>query len=101
VAAVAANNIWAVGSFYEASTGAVETLTEHFDGTSWSIIPSPNANSNDNALAGVTALGTGDVVAVGNAFDANGNSTTLILANNEPSGAAAAASTIPAHRHHL
>ena len=82
VAAVSANNIWVVGSFYDASTGVVETLTEHFDGTSWTIIPSPNATSYANRLTGVTALSTGDVVAVGNAFDANGNSTTLILSNN-------------------
>jgi len=89
VAAVSANNIWAVGEFLDPSLGAFQTLTEHWDGTSWSVIPSPNATTGHNFLSGVTALGTGDVVAVGGANSAdNQTGTDLILANNEPPGSA-------------
>ena len=67
VAAVSANNIWAVGEFLDPNLNNYQTLTEHWDGTSWSVIPSPNATAGRNYLAGVTALSTGGVVAVGGA----------------------------------
>jgi hypothetical protein len=89
VAAVSANNIWAVGEFLDPSLNEYQTLTEHWDGTSWSVIPSPNATAGRNYLAGVTALSTGDVVAVGGANSPdNQTGTDLILANNEPLGSA-------------
>jgi hypothetical protein len=89
VAAVSANNVWAVGSFVDPNANVDRTLTEHFDGTSWSVIPSPNVTATGGgSLAGVTALpSTGDVVAVGVAPLSNGQANGLILANNEPSGA--------------
>src|SRR5207249_2539653 len=51
VAAVAANNIWAVGNYYDASNSQ-QTLIEHWNGTSWSIVPSPSRGQ----LYGVAAL---------------------------------------------
>jgi hypothetical protein len=41
VAAVATNDVWAVGSFINAS-GAFQTVALHWDGTAWSIVPSPS-----------------------------------------------------------
>jgi hypothetical protein len=55
-------HIWAVGYF--PVIGATKTLTEHWDGTSWSIIASPNPRT-VNELFGVTALSDGTVAAVG------------------------------------
>src|SRR5438105_3935499 len=43
VAAVSANDVWAVGE-YNPGPGS-RTLTLHWDGTSWSVIPSPNVNN--------------------------------------------------------
>ena len=43
-AAIAANDIWAVGNF-RISNGA-QTLAEHFNGTSWSVVPTPSPTSN-------------------------------------------------------
>src|SRR5579859_6854009 len=41
VAAISASNAWAVGyNFIGVNT---VTLIEHWDGTSWSVVPSPNA----------------------------------------------------------
>ena len=89
MAAVSANDIWAVGEFLDPSLNEYQTLTEHWDGTSWSVIHSPNATTGHNYLTGVTALSTGDVVAVGGATAADGQTgTDLILANNEPLGSA-------------
>ncbi|MBV8607192.1 MAG: hypothetical protein JO034_06995 [Singulisphaera sp.] len=97
VAAVSANNIWAVGEFLDPNANNYQTLTEHFDGTSWSVVPSPNATTGSNGLRGVTALSSnGDVVAVGGANSANNQgSTDLILANNEPIGSAPVPPTNP------
>ena len=66
IAAVSATDIWAAGYTTDPSTGLQQTLTEHWDGTSWSVIASPNAApAGSSTLAGVTALGDGTVVAVG------------------------------------
>jgi hypothetical protein len=47
------------------SQGFNQTLIEQWNGTNWSIVPSPNAGSSDN-LDGVTRIpGTGAVGAVG------------------------------------
>jgi hypothetical protein len=66
VAAVSANDIWAVGSIM-GTNNVDRTLTLHFDGTSWSVIASPNATPGGNELFGVTILGGGTVAAVGSA----------------------------------
>src|SRR5947209_14875409 len=43
IAAVSANDIWSVGSFNVGPyANSLRTLTEHWNGTSWSIVPSPN-----------------------------------------------------------
>jgi hypothetical protein len=80
IAAVSATDIWAVGYTTDPTTGLQRTLTEHWDGTKWSVIASPNATSTgSNTLAGVTALSGGTVVAVGTAYDGTGNNNGFIL----------------------
>jgi hypothetical protein len=78
IAAISANDIWAVG-FYPV-VGGTKTLTEHWDGTSWSIIASPNPRKLVNELVGVTALSDGTVAAVGLQEDSK-ILTGLILQN--------------------
>ena len=65
-----------------------QTLTEQWDGTSWSVIPSPNvtAGGDDVPRRRDGPPSNGDVVAVGGATLSNGQSNSVILANNEPSG---------------
>lgn len=64
VAANSANDVWAVGSLTNPSEYS-KTLIEHWDGTSWSVIPSPNVPGVNNELYGVVALAPNDVWAVG------------------------------------
>jgi hypothetical protein len=81
VSAVASDDIWAVGYWQPEKkvSAAFNTLTEHWDGTSWSVVPSPTvANSGSNTLTGVTALSTHNVWAVGYYFDNKGVRKTLI-----------------------
>lgn len=58
VAAVSANDAWAVGE------GQFLSLTEHWDGSAWSIVPSPNLPTMTD-LKGVAAVASNDVWAVG------------------------------------
>jgi hypothetical protein len=68
VAAVSASDVWAVGDYNNAastSSGSEQTLTEHWDGTSWHAVPSPNPGSFSNILIGVAAVPARDAWAVG------------------------------------
>jgi len=66
VAAISANDIWAVGHSGDPSSIPLQTLTMHWDGTNWSIIPSPSPGTyNGNVLTAVAAVSTNDVWAVG------------------------------------
>jgi hypothetical protein len=76
VAAISPTDIWAVGTV--GAFGDTQTLTEHWDGTRWSIIPSPSPGNNSE-LIGVTARSDGTVAAVG----AQGATQPLILQNPE------------------
>jgi hypothetical protein len=65
VAAVAANDVWAVGYYSINGSSMHATLVEHWDGTQWSIVPSPNLGYYHNALSGISALSSNDIWAVG------------------------------------
>ena len=73
VAALAPNDIWAVGDTY---TTQYQTLVLHWDGTNWSRVSSPNVGPYGNALYRVTALAANDIWAVG---EANNSGSTLTL----------------------
>jgi hypothetical protein len=77
VSARAANDVWAAG-FYIDLSGVSYTLIEHWNGSAWSVIDSPERGSGDNALRGIVALAAGDVWAVGSAANAGGTPETLI-----------------------
>lgn len=62
----------------EGSQGTLRTLIEHYDGTAWTIVPSPNNGSDDNALASVVALATDDVWAAGYYINEFGIAQTLV-----------------------
>ena len=64
VAVAASNDVWAVGSATNAS-GYNRTLVEHWNGTAWSIVASPNSGTNSNVLNSVAVVGSSDVWAVG------------------------------------
>ncbi len=78
VASVSANDVWAVGDFINAS-GSKQTLIEHWDGTSWSVVASPNPSVSMNVLQAVTAIATNDVWAVGWFDNAQNIPRTLTL----------------------
>jgi hypothetical protein len=67
---------WAVG-YYVNGKFQQQTLIEHFNGTVWSVIPSPSPGALQNILFGVAALSDNDVWAVGGNQDSNGLWHTL------------------------
>jgi hypothetical protein len=83
VAAASATDVWAVGSFVDRGpTGADfpvgRTQVQHWNGTAWSVVPSPGGN--DASLAGVSVVpGSAEAWAVGSVLSAPSTTTTLIL----------------------
>ena len=80
VGCASASDCWAVG-YYNVGTHGVgphQTLIEHWDGTSWSIVTSPNTGSaQDNVLNNVKCSSASDCWAVGY-YNNGSNSQTLI-----------------------
>ena len=88
VLALAPNDVWAVGFSTPVAPpkqAATVTLIEHYDGTSWSVVPSPNVGPNSiyqsNRLFGITANSSTDIYAFGSYFasDGSGHQMTLLL----------------------
>jgi len=88
VLALAPNDVWAVGFSTPVAPpklAATLTLIEHFDGTSWAVVPSPNVGPNSanqsNRLLGLTANSANDIWAFGSYFaaDGSGHQMTLLL----------------------
>ena len=63
VAAVSGTEVWAVGA------RGLRTLTERWDGSSWSVVPTPTPGGNAG-FSDVLALGAADVWAAGSRLDA-------------------------------
>ena len=88
VLALAPNDVWAVGFSTPVAPpkqAATLTLIEHFDGSSWTVVPSPKVGPNSvnqsNRLLGLTANSANDIWAFGSNFaaDGSGHQMTLLL----------------------
>jgi hypothetical protein len=83
VTVVSANDVWAVGTSQNGS-GVFQTLTENWNGTAWSIIPSPSGAGTQAELNGVAAVSGNNVWAVGDSGSGtlieqwNGTSWTVV-----------------------
>jgi len=79
VAVASPTSVWAVG-FHTGGRNRQRTLVEHWDGSAWTVVPTPNANGLDNRLTGVvTVPSTGSVWAFGVHATPTGGSRQLIL----------------------
>ena len=78
VTCVTADDCWSVG-WYQRTAGATQTLIERWDGSAWSVVPSPNsAVSQSNVLRAVACLAADDCWAVGS-YNDGGYQRTLAL----------------------
>jgi hypothetical protein len=69
IASVAADDVWAVGRH---DPFPYSTLTEHWDGAQWTVVPSPNEGDGSNFLEDVSAISSDDAWAVGDYPDPGG-----------------------------
>src|SRR5439155_26088550 len=74
VTALSPCDVWAVGSYRAVATGPLLSLAEHWNGTAWKVMPTPNPGASLNRLNAVSAVSASNVWAVGHADD-----STLIL----------------------
>jgi hypothetical protein len=77
VAAIAPNDVWAVGQY--ANGSKLAPLTEHWDGTQWSIVQAPDPNGGSTFILGVAANATNDVWAVGEIGTKNNKVATYTM----------------------
>ena len=88
VTSTGAKDVWAVGWFGDADRGINgQTLIEHFNGSHWTVVPSPNptpqpgAPSQSDSLWGAAAVGPADIWAVGSiggTLDVNPDTQPLV-----------------------
>ncbi len=79
VAVVSPSDMWAVGYYSNSSGTNSLTLVEHWNGSDWSVVTSPNVGSYSNVLNSVVAASSGDVWAVGAAANDSSHSQTLAM----------------------
>jgi hypothetical protein len=86
VAAVASNDVWAVGFSTPVpppTRAATLNLIEHWDGTAWKVVTSPNVGPGSvyqsNRLLGITAASPTDIWAFGSYFAASGSGHQITL----------------------
>ena len=68
VAAVAPNDVWAVGEYDSLAgtyTPAIRAITAHWNGSDWTMIPTPSVGVTGTTLTDVAAAGANDVWAIG------------------------------------
>jgi hypothetical protein len=79
IAAVASNDVWAVGSRVDEGKQTEQTLLQHWDGQQWTVVAGPNPSNRRTALRTLAAVASDDVWAGGSYLDTNGTDRTLIL----------------------
>lgn len=65
VRAVSASDVWAVGSYYDDQAELWKTLALHWDGSAWSVVPTPNPGTYSNGLGSIAVVTADDVWAMG------------------------------------
>jgi hypothetical protein len=96
VTALSSSNVWAVGSYWNFTLGSYRTLVEHFNGSTWSVIASPNAGLSDtwNQLLSISAWSATDMWAVGSTEPSASPRTSLAMHWNGTSWAIVSTSNL-------
>jgi hypothetical protein len=78
VTVLTACSAWAVGT--DINSGQAQTLIEHWNGSQWSVVPSPNpgAPSTDNYLSGLAVISASNAWAVGRSSTATADHTLVL-----------------------
>lgn len=66
VTVVSPDDAWAVGYYVE--NGVQKTLSVHWNGNEWKVVPTPNLGTKDNILVAVASLAANDIWAFGSTW---------------------------------
>jgi hypothetical protein len=71
--------VWAVGTTRGTARGApYQTLSEHWNGKDWSIVPTPNPVTGNDLFIQAAAISSSDVWAVGYDYGSTGGASPLL-----------------------
>jgi hypothetical protein len=73
------NDAWVTGFYKNIPADKYSTLFEHWNGTTWSVVSSPNVGGVDNEPVRIFALSANDVWAVGYTVDSSSLDRNLVL----------------------
>lgn len=73
VSGSSASDVWADGGTFTNPSGTFVTLTEHWNGKAWSVVPSPNANGLNNVFNAIVSIASTDAWAVGDYWTGTGS----------------------------
>jgi hypothetical protein len=81
VSARTASDIWAIGNYSSATGGPSPTFALHYDGTTWSLVPTPGSGDPQTTflLNSVSASGVNDAWAVGQRVAAGGTPVATLI----------------------
>ncbi len=94
ISALSASDVWAVG--YDIFYPNLSVI-EHWNGTKWSLVSSPNPGVYGNGLSGVSAASASDVWAVGNSTILHWNGTIWSIVQANVPGSLVGVSVISAN----
>src|SRR6185312_15179999 len=97
VSCISAADCTAVGSYYPLNSGQFQTFVESWNGTKWSVVPSPSPGSEYNALSAVSCVSAAACTAVGSQYETpteqrtlaeswNGATWSVVPSPNRPNG---------------
>ena len=75
--ALSPSDVWVVGD-QESGNGRFETLAEHWNGSTWTVVPTPDPGSSGNHLYAVDAVSPDDVWAAGQQLGAQAPDNGLV-----------------------
>jgi hypothetical protein len=78
VKAVAPNDIWAVGFYYNLA-GNQQTLVEHWNGKAWRVVTSPSPGASYNGLSKLAVVSSKTIWAVGSTSNDGGNTSQTLV----------------------
>jgi hypothetical protein len=69
---VSSRNVWVGGAAYDALAGTYQTMTENWDGASWTIVPTART-SGPSQIEAMAVVSDNDLWAIGSASESNAN----------------------------
>jgi hypothetical protein len=100
ISSLSSANVWAVGTYTDPAINGDQTYTVHWDGSTWTQVPSPNFQTT-SFLQGVAAVAPDAVWAVGGSYNASSSTASTLVLFWDGNSWAAVSSPNPGPRNYL